>query len=353
MDELIRTEEELDERLSRPAPELVQSLGALDGDLLVLGAGGKMGPHLSRMAVRAAREAGRKLRVVAVSRFTDQVVRRRMEEWGIETVACDLLEPGALDRLPRLPNVVYMAARGFGKVGKFGKFGNFGSTGGEWETWATNTFLAGQAARAFAGARIVAFSTGNVYPLWPADSEGPDESSPTGPLGEYAQSCLGRERMFEYGSSRDGTPVTLIRLNYAIELRSGVLCDLARMVAAEEPIDLSMGFVNVIWQADANARVLMALPHCAVPPLVLNVTGDKFRVRDAALRLGQLMGRTPRFATEEPPTALLSNAARCRARFGPPPVSLDQLLVWTAHWVSSGGRTLGKPTRFQVRDGRA
>lgn len=340
MEELIRTEEELDERLSRPPPELVTAMGALDGDLLVLGAGGKMGPHLSRMAVRAAREAGRNRRVVAVSRFSDPAVRQRMEGWGIETVACDLLEPGALDRLPRLPNIVYMPAR------------KFGSTGGEGETWATNTFLAGLAAHAFAGARITAFSTGNVYPLWPADSEGPDETSPTSPIGEYAQSCLGRERVFEYWSRRERTPVTLIRLNYAVELRSGVLCDLARMVAAEEPIDLSMGFVNVIWQAEANARVLMALAHASVPPLVLNLTGDKFRIRDAAVRLGQLMGRTPRFGGEEQATALLSNAARCRALFGPSQVSLEQLLAWTAHWVSSGGRTLGKPTRFQVRDGR-
>ena len=340
MEELIRSEEELDERLSRPPPELVTAMAALEGDLLVLGAGGKMGPNLSRMAVRAAREAGRNRRVVAVSRFSDPAVRERMEGWGIETVACDLLEPGALDRLPRLPNVVYMPAR------------KFGSTGGEWETWATNTFLAGLAAHAFAGARITAFSTGNVYPLWPADSEGPDETSPTGPIGEYAQSCLGRERVFEYWSRRERTPVTLIRLNYAVELRSGVLCDLARMVAAEEPIDLSMGFVNVIWQAEANARVLMALAHASVPPLVLNLTGDKFRIRDAAVRLGQLMGRTPRFGGEEQPTALLSNAARCRALFGPPQASLEQLLAWTAHWVASGGRTLGKPTRFQVRDGR-
>src|SRR5688572_21221538 len=258
MNESIQTEDDLDERLSRPPPALVEAFRGLGGDLLVLGAGGKMGPSLSRMAERAAREAGTAMRVVAASRFSDQALRQRMEGWGIETVVCDLLEPGALDRLPRCQNVVYMPAR------------KFGSAGAEWETWATNTFLAGQAARAFAGARLVAFSTGNVYPLWPADSEGPDESSPPGPIGEYAQSCLGRERVLEYWSRRDGTPTAIIRLNYAVELRSGVLVDLARLIAAGEPIDLAMGYVNVIWQADASARALMALGHCAVPPLVLN-----------------------------------------------------------------------------------
>jgi nucleoside-diphosphate-sugar epimerase len=340
MDELIGTEDQLEEHLSRPPPALVQAFGALGGDLLVLGAGGKMGPSLARMAARAAREAGARMRVVAVSRFSDQVLRQQMEGWGIETIACDLLEPGALARLPRCPNVVYMPAR------------KFGSAGAEWETWATNTYLAGEAARALAGARIVAFSTANVYPLGPVDRVGPDETAAPGPVGEYAQSCLGRERVLEYWSRRDGTPMALIRLNYAVELRYGVLVDLARKVAAGAPIDLSMGHANVIWQGDASACALLAFGLCAVPPAVLNVTGPAVRIREVAERLGDLMGRTPRFTGSEQSTALLSNAARCRGLFGEPRVPLETLLAWVAHWVTHGGSTLGKPTRFEVRDGR-
>lgn len=340
MDDLIETEEVLEERLSQPPPALIKAFGALEGDLLVLGAGGKMGPSLAHMAARAAREAGIPRRVVAVSRFSDQALRERLQGWGIETIACDLLQAGALAGLPRCPNVVYMPAR------------KFGSAGAEWETWATNVYLAGEAARVFPGARIVAFSTGNVYPLWPVDREGPDETASPGPIGEYAQSCLGRERVLEYWSRRDGTPMALIRLNYAVELRYGVLVDLARKVAAGAPIDLSMGHANVIWQGDASACALLAFGLCATPPAVLNVTGPVVRIRAVAEQLGDLMGRTPRFTGSEQSTALLSNAARCRALYGEPRVPLERLLVWVAHWVTHGGSTLGKPTRFDVRDGR-
>jgi nucleoside-diphosphate-sugar epimerase len=227
----------------------------------------------------------------------------------------------------------------------------FGSRGAEWETWATNTFLAGDAARIFRGARIVAFSTGNVYPFTPADAGGPTEDAPTGPVGEYAQSALGRERLFEYFSRRDGTPVALIRLNYAVELRYGVLHDLARKVDAGEPIDLRMGHFNVIWQGDANAYVLRAFELCASPPAVLNVTGPPAAVRDVAARLGRHLGRAPVFAGAEEPTALLSDPSRCLARFGPPRVPLETLIAWTARWVKAGGASLDKPTHFEVRDG--
>jgi len=329
----ITSDDQLDELLSRPPPALVASFARLDGDLLVLGAGGKMGPSLARMAARAGK------RVIAASRFSDAALRQRLEGWGVETIACDLLEPGALARLPRCPNVVYMAAR------------KFGSSGAEWETWATNAYLPGEAARVFAGSRIVAFSTGNVYPLWPVDSEGPDEGAPLGPVGEYAQSCLGRERVLEHFSRRDGTKVVLLRLNYAVELRYGVLVDLAGRIAAGTPVDLGMGHVNVIWQGDANAVALQAFELCASPPAVLNVSGPVVRVRELAERLGQLLGRAPQLTGVEQPTALLSNAARCRERYGPF-VDLDAILAWVAHWVGRGGSSLGKPTKFEVRDGR-
>jgi nucleoside-diphosphate-sugar epimerase len=333
MPEPITSDEQLDELLSRPPPAVAEGLARLDGDLLVLGAGGKMGPSLARMAARAGK------RVVAVSRFSDAALPERLESWNVETIACDLLAPGALDRLPRCANVVYMAGR------------KFGSSGAEWETWATNVHLAGEAARAFAGARFVAFSTGNVYPLWPAGSEGPDESSATGPIGEYAQSCLGRERVLEHFCRRDGTPMAILRLNYAVELRYGVLVDLARKIVAGTPVDLSMGHVNLIWQGDASAVALLALDLVATPPVVLNVSGPVVRVRDLAGRLGALMGREPHFTGTEQATALLTNAARCRALLAPS-IDLDTMLAWVAHWVSHGGSSLGKPTKFEVRDGR-
>jgi nucleoside-diphosphate-sugar epimerase len=335
----IDSEDQLDELLSRPPAAVVELFARLDGDLLVLGAGGKMGPSLVRMAARAVVEAGVRKRIVAVSRFSDGALQARIEGWGVEAIACDLLEPGALGRLPRCPNVVYMPAR------------KFGSAGAEWETWATNAYLPGEAARAFAGARVVAFSTGNVYPLWPVDGEGPDEAAAPGPIGEYAQSCLGRERILEYWSRRDGTPMTLLRLNYAVELRYGVLADLARKVATDTPIDLSMGHVNLIWQGDANAVALRAFGLCASPPAVLNVTGPLVRVRDLAERLGELMGRRPRLTGTEQPTALISNAGRCRALYGAG-LDVETMLGWVARWVGQGGSSLGKPTRFDVRDGR-
>jgi nucleoside-diphosphate-sugar epimerase len=335
----IETEEQLDDLLSAPPQTAVDAMRALGGDLLVLGIGGKMGPSLARMARRALDAAGSRARVVGVSRFGDGGLRKQLESWGIETIACDLLDGDALARLPRCPNVLYMPAR------------KFGSAGAEWETWATNTFLAGDAARIFRDSRIAAFSTGNVYPLTPVASDGPAEDAPTGPVGEYAQSCLGRERMFEFFSRRHGTRVTILRLNYAVELRYGVLCDVARKIAAGEPVDLTMGDANVIWQGDANAYTLRAFGLCASPPAVLNLTGPRIRIRDVAERLGEALGRKPVFSGAEAPTALLSNPAKCHALFGPPAVPLDAMIVWTAGWVKAGGRSLGKPTKYQARDG--
>jgi nucleoside-diphosphate-sugar epimerase len=337
----ILDEDQLEERLSLPPAALIEAFGKLEGDLLVLGAGGKMGPSLARMAARAAREAGGKSRVIAVSRFSAGGLRARLEGWGVETVACDLFDHEALARLPRCRNVVYMPAR------------KFGSAGAAWETWATNAYLPGEVASRFPEARIVAFSTGNVYPFWPiVDSAGPDEGAAPGPVGEYAQSCLGRERVFEHFSRRNGTPVVLLRLNYAVELRYGVLADLAARIATGQPIDLATGYANVIWQGDANAYALRALALCASPPLVLNVTGPVVAVRALAERLGARLGRAPSFTGVEQPTALLSNPARCQALLGPPSVPLEDMISWVADWVRQGGATLGKPTKFDVRDGR-
>ena len=342
----ITSEEQLDDVLSEPPAAVIDSFRRLEGDVLILGAGGKMGPTLARMAVRAATEAGRETRIYAASRFAERAVRDRLRSWGVTALVCDLAEPDAIARLPHCSNLLYLVGR------------KFGSSGSEWETWASNVHLASEIARSFPRARIVAFSTGNVYPLWPVASEtaealpaGPDEESPVGPVGEYAQSCLGRERMLEYFSRRNDTPVTLLRINYAVELRYGVLVDIATKIWTGEPVGLHMGYANVIWQADAHAYALRSLEICSAPPVVLNVTGPTVRIRDLAEGLARRMDRTVRFSGVEGPTALLSNPARCHARFGAPAVSLDRMLDWVAHWVRHDGATLGKPTRFEVRDG--
>jgi nucleoside-diphosphate-sugar epimerase len=331
----------MDELLSRPTRPLVEALGALEGDLLILGAGGKMGPSLARLAQRATREAGVSRRIVAVSRFSDRALRDWLQRAGVETVAADLLEPDQLAGLPEAPNVVLMAGQKFGTAGDAPR------------TWAVNALLPGLVATRFRRSRIVAFSTGNVYPLWPADSDGPTETDPPLPVGEYAQSALARERILEFGSRRHATPMAILRLNYAIEPRYGVLRDLADRVQAGRPVDLSMGKVNLIWQRDANAIALRALAHCRVPPLVLNVTGrPAHSVRWLAEELGRRLERVPVFAGTEGDTALLSDAREMEARFGPPEVSIATMLDQVAAWVRQGGRSLGKPTHFEERSGR-
>ncbi len=338
---MIESEEQLEEALSRPAPADVEAMRALDGDVMLLGAGGKMGPSLARLAARACREAGVSKRILAVSRFSEAGLAASLRETGIETIDCDLLHPDALRGLPDVANIIFMAGR------------KFGSTGKEWLTWAMNTYVPALAADRFRRSRIVVFSTGNVYPLTAPASGGPAESHPTGPIGEYAQSCLGRERMFEHFSEQHATPVALLRLNYANDLRYGVLRDVAEKVRRRETIDLAMGAVNVIWQRDANSVALRAFAHCQSPPLVLNLTGTEIAtLRDLACRFGRIFGVEPVFRGAEAATALLSNAARCRELFGPPQVSLDQMVEWTAHWVEIGGRSLGKPTHYEQRDGK-
>ncbi|MCP5519437.1 MAG: NAD(P)-dependent oxidoreductase [Verrucomicrobiales bacterium] len=331
----------LDDFLSQPAPAVVALMRRLPGDLAILGAAGKMGISLAIQAVRAVREAGVTKRVVAVARFSNPAARRALEDAGVETLACDLLEAAAVAGLPRLANVVFMAGRKFG-------------TGGDAPlTWAANTLLPANVATHFRESRIVAFSTGCVYPLVAPDSGGCTEDEAPEPVGEYAQSCLGRERMFEYASGRWGTPLCLLRLNYAIDLRYGVLHDLASMILRDAPVDLGMGWFNCLWQGDANARALLALEHCAAPRTILNLTGPEIlSVRDVARRLGNALDRPVRFNGAEHPTAWLNNATQSLRLFGPPAVAVERLIAWTADWLRTGGRSLGLPTHFEVRDGR-
>ncbi|MGC8791866.1 MAG: NAD-dependent epimerase/dehydratase family protein [Bryobacteraceae bacterium] len=337
----MRTEAELEERLSRPSTADLAFMRELEGDILILGVAGKMGPSLARRARRAADEAGVRKRIVGVARFSNPRAREELEAAGVETICADLLDEDQLRALPDLPNVIYMAAR------------KFGTTGNEFLTWALNTYLPGRVAGRFRHSRIVAFSSGNVYPLVPIAQGGPTEATPPDPVGEYAQSVLGRERMFEYFSARYGTPVTLLRLNYAIDLRYGVLVDIALKVYERRPVNLAMGMVNVIWQGDANSVALRALALCQSPPLVLNVTGpETVSVRSLAWKFARRFGVEPLFEGTEAPTALLSDASRCHHLFGYPEVSLEQMIEWVAEWIRAGGVLWNKPTHFEVRDGR-
>ncbi|HFE52728.1 MAG TPA: NAD(P)-dependent oxidoreductase [Bacteroidetes bacterium] len=333
--------EQLDEFMTRPGPELVQWARGLDGDLLILGVGGKMGPSLAQLALRASREAGVERRVIGVSRFSDPELEKALQAKGVETIRADLSNPDDLARLPDVRNVVFMAGR------------KFGTTGNQALTWAMNVFMPGLVAQRFRNSRIVAFSTGNVYPLVPVTSGGATEDTRPDPVGEYAQSTLGRERVFEHFSGVNGTPVTLIRLNYAIDLRYGVLLDVAQKVLDGEPISVEMPAVNVIWQGDANAYVLRAFDLATSPPAVLNVTGpETVSIRWLATRFGEIFGKQPVFTGEEQPTAYLSNASRCFELFGYPRVPLLYMIRWVAHWLKTGGPTLAKPTHFDERKGQ-
>ena len=333
-----RSEEELEEALSRPGPSLVATLARTPGDIIVLGAGGKMGPSLARMARRA--DPAR--RVIAVSRWTNHVAESALRAVGIETLNADLRDPIALSALPEAPNVVFMAGQ------KFGTSGNPAST------WAMNAGVPAFVAERFAGSRMVVFSTGNVYPLSAPESGGSTESDEPAPLGEYAFSCLARERLFSAGSARHGTRVAIVRLNYAHDLRYGVLTDLAVRIATKQPIDLAMGFVNVIWQGDANALALAALAHASAPePWIVNVAGPVvLRVADLAAALGRRLGVAPILAGIEARDALLSRSTRMQLLLDEPLMALDTLLDWVADWVAHGRPLLGKPTGFEKRDGR-
>lgn len=337
----ITSSAELEERLSRPTPEVVGLFREIRGDLLVLGVAGKMGPTLARMARRAMDEAGNRSVVYGVARFSQPDVRDNLEGVGIKTITCDLLDAGSLRQLPDAPNVIFMAGM------------KFGTTGAEALTWAMNTVMPAYVADRFRESRIVVFSTGNVYPLVPVAQGGATEETQPSPIGEYAQSALGRERVFEYFSRRYGTPAVIYRLNYAVELRYGIILDIAQKVWTGAPISLSMGNVNVVWQGDACAWALRCLRLAQSPPLVLNATGpETVSVRQLAHRLGELMGKEPICEGVEADTALLSNAWRAHALFGYPTVTLDTVTQWVAYWVMHSLPTLDKPTHFEVRNGK-
>jgi len=340
---MFRTEAELDAALSEPITGVVETLSRHPGDIIFLGAAGKMGPTLARMAKRASDAGGVKRRVIAVSRFSAGAGdgEEAFTAHGVETVRCDLLDEEQVKRLPDAPNVVYMPGR------------KFGSTGDAATTWAVNCHLPAVVCRKYRASRVVVFSTGNVYPLTRPETGGPTERDPPDPVGEYGMSALGRERMFEFFSRSLGLPVAVIRLNYACDLRYGVLVDLACKVRAGEPVDLATGYFNTIWQGDASVMTLRAFDHCSTPPAVFNLTGSEvLSVREVCVKFGELLGTAPRFAGSEADTALLSNAAAGIAALGPPRVSSERLIEWVADWLNRGGRLLNRPTHFENRDGR-
>ena len=331
----------LEDLLSDPPDYLVSAMRDLDGDLIVLGVAGKMGPTLARMAKRASDRAGRNRRVIGVARFSDANQQAALHACGVETARCDLLNEAEVDRLPDAENVVFMASR------------KFGSTGFESLTWAMNSYVPALVSRRYARSRIVAFSTGNVYGLTLAGRSGSQESDTPRPVGEYAMSCLARERIFEYFSESAGTPAAILRLNYAVEMRYGILYDLARRVAFGEPIDLTMGYFNAIWQGDANAMALTSIAHTSSPPLILNIAGpEELSTRSICEDIARLLNRPVTFSGREAEDALLSNGTRGWSLFGRPRIDARQLIEWTADWVARGGVSLDKPTHFESRDGR-
>ena len=327
----------LEELMSRPSAALQSELAKVEGDILVLGVGGKMGPTLARMAKRA--DPAR--RVIGVARFSEAGLRDALQSQGVECIAADLLSREAIVGLPDAPNVVFMAGR------------KFGSTGSEWLTWAMNAHVPALVAERYARSRIVSFSTACVYPFVSTGGPGASEDMPpTAPSGEYANSCVARERMFQHFSHQHGTAGRMLRLSYAIDMRYGVLHDVARKVLAREPIDLAMGHANIIWQGEANDWALRSLAHCENPAAPLNLSGPRVAIREAARELGKRLGIEPILRGQEADTAWLIDCAEAFRLFGPPQVALARMLDWTADWVQRGGATLGKPTHYEARDGK-
>jgi len=328
------------QQLLEPSDDLVADIKKLKGDILILGAGGKMGPALAKLAKQAIRKAGINKKVFGVSRFSEKGLQNELNEMGIETISADLLEDDQLNKLPDAENVLYLAGM------------KFGTTGNESFTWAMNAYLPGRVGERYKNSRIVAFSTGNVYPLTPVVRGGAAEDLQPGPIGEYAQSCLGRERLFQYSSLKYKTPVLLYRLNYANDTSYGVLLEIGKMVLAKKPIDIRMGNVNVIWQGDANEIALRCLHHCETPAKVLNVTGPEIlSVRWVAEEFGKIFDQKPTFNNQEETTALISNAAECSRLFGYPKVTVKQMITLIAGWLKQGGKILNKDSHFQEREG--
>ncbi len=339
--EIFADETALEEALSRPTPGVLQAWEKCPGDIVILGVAGKMGLTLAGMARRALDELGRQDKVIGVARFSNAEAQNSLQKLGIEAVKCDLLDREAVSKLPDAPNVLFLAGQ------------KFGTSSGPELTWAMNTLVPANCAEKYAASRVVAFSTGCVYPLVPVTSGGARESDELGPPGDYANSCVGRERIWTHFSQKNGTKLSIYRLNYAIDLRYGVLLDIAQKVFAGEPFDVQMGHANMIWQGDANAQALQCLEHASSPPFVVNVTGpETVLLRSVAARFGEIWGREVEITGQEAPTAWLSNAGKANRLFGYPSVSLEQMISWVAAWVEKGGATLGKPTHFEEREGK-
>lgn len=325
----------------KPSSGLLDDISRMNGDILILGAGGKMGPSMAKLAKAAMNKLQLPKQVFAVSRFSDPEVVNDLNNHGVHTIKADLLNRSELEKLPEVHNIIYLVGH------------KFGTTGNESYTWAMNTFLPGMVAERFKSSRIVVFSSGNIYPFTPVSRGGATENTPPSPVGEYAQSCLGRERIFEYFSKKNDTPMLIFRLNYANNVSYGVLMEIAKSVYNQKTVDLTMGNVNVIWQGDANEIAIRSLLLCSTPPAILNVTGpETISVRWIAEEFGKLFNRTPLFASEEAPEALLNNAAECFRLFGYPRVSLAQMMELVGHWFEEGGKIMDKPTHFQEREGK-
>jgi len=329
------------QKFLEPSDTLIADVSRLEGDIIILGVGGKMGPDLGKLARRAIDISGKKIQVIGVARFSEPTLKNELEQNGIKTISADLLEEAQLAKLPDAPNVLYLAGM------------KFGTTGKESLTWAMNTYLPGRVAEKYRRSKIVAFSTGNVYPFTTVASGGPTEEQPAEPIGEYAQSCLGRERMFQYFSVKNETPVLIFLLNYANDVSYGVLLDIARSVKERKTIDLRMGHVNIIWQGDANEMAIRSLHHCSTPAKILNIAGPEIlSVRTLAMEFGRLFSEQPQFINEEQGTALLSNANESFRLFGTPHVRIQDMISLIAQWVNEGRRTSQKPTHFQEREGK-
>ena len=331
----------LEERYTRPSEALIADVKKIKGDIILLGIGGKMGPSMGKLLVDALRLAGMDNRVIGVSRFSNEQAKEELKAVGIEVIACDLLNDEELFALPDAPNVIYLAGNKFGTTGKE----NF--------TWAMNAYLPGRVAEKYKKANIVVFSSGNVLPFVPVTSGGVSEEATPEPIGEYAQSCLGRERIFEYFAHKNQTPTLIYRLNYAVDFRYGVVMEIAKAILAGKEIDLSTENVNVIWQGDANEIAIRSLLHCKAPAKILNVTGPEIlSIRWIAQQFAAIFNIEPKFVNQPVGTALLNNASECHRIFGYPKVTIREIIDITATWLSNGGDEFGKATRFQERGGK-
>lgn len=334
------TEERLDMLLTKPSEALISDMKKITGDIIILGAGGKMGPTLCLLAKRACELAGIEKRIIAVSRFSDPIVKKLLQEHNVEMISADLLEPNEIDALPYVENVIYMAGK------------KFGTNGMEYQTWAMNACVPSHIIEHYKESRVVAFSTGNVYPKVPVYSGGATEATHPEPVGEYAMSSLARERIFEYAAKTYGTKLAIYRLNYAVDLRYGVLYDIAENIMNNRPISLESPCFNCIWQGDANEVAIRLLLHADESIFRLNVTGpETISVKETALALAKKLGKEALFTGEETSTAYLNNASKMAELFGYPTVSINTLIDWQAEWILSGGRSLGKPTHFEERKG--